>query len=69
MGADSDMPSMGSIVNGGGSDGSEAGVAGSSPFAQTAGFSDSGNRLNDRGFVRAAKLAKGVGSQMQQGFR
>jgi type IV secretion system protein VirB6/type IV secretion system protein TrbL len=77
MGAGGDMPSMGSIVNGGSSGGGEAGTAGSSPFAQVAGFSDSGSSSSGGGFARAAKLAvgtaseldKGVGSQMQQGFQ
>ncbi|MFT0212491.1 P-type conjugative transfer protein TrbL [Pseudomonas sp. F1_0610] len=77
MGAGGDMPSMGSIVNSGGSGGGEAGTAGSSPFAQAAGFSDSGSSSSGGGFARAAKLAagtaselaKGVGSQMQQGFQ
>jgi type IV secretion system protein VirB6/type IV secretion system protein TrbL len=67
---------MGSIVNGS-SGGGEAGTAGSSPFAQAAGFSDSGSSSSGGGFARAAKLAagtaselaKGVGSQMQQGFQ
>lgn len=57
MSADSDMPSMGSIVNGGGSDGSEAGVAGSSPFAQTAGFSDSGEAGQGCRFSNAARVS------------
>nr|WP_240378712.1 P-type conjugative transfer protein TrbL [Alcaligenes sp. HPC1271] len=77
MGAGGDMPSMGSIVNDGSSGGGEAGTAGSSPFAQAAGFSDSGSSSSGGGFARAAKLAagtaselaKGVGSQMQQGFQ
>ncbi|SFU56234.1 type IV secretion system protein VirB6/type IV secretion system protein TrbL [Nitrosomonas eutropha] len=55
MGAGGNMPSMGSIVNGGSSGGGEAGTAGSSPFARAAGT--------------ASELAKGVGSQMQQGFQ
>ncbi|MBI0995445.1 P-type conjugative transfer protein TrbL [Escherichia coli] len=77
MEAGGDMPNMGSIVNGSSSGGGEAGTAGSSPFAQAAGFSDSGSSSSGGGFARAAKLAagtaselaKGVGSQMQQGFQ
>ena len=65
------------MVNSGGSGGGEAGVAGSSPFAQAAGFGDSGSSSSSGGFARAAKLAtgtaseltKGVGSQMKQGFQ
>src|SRR5690554_6596391 len=72
MGAGGDMPSMGSIVNSG-----EAGTADSSPFAQAAGFGDSGSSSSGGGFARAAKLAagtaselaKGAGSQMTQGFK
>lgn len=74
MSSGGDMPSMGSITGGdGGSGGGDAGT-GDTPFAQAAGFGggDSGG-----GFVRAAKLAtgtaselaKGVGSQMKQGFQ
>ena len=77
MGAGGDMPSMGSIVNSGGSGGGEAGTADSSPFAQAAGFGDSGSSSSGGGFARAAKLAagtaselaKGAGSQMTQGFK
>lgn len=76
MGAGGDMPSMGSVVSNGNS-GSGAGTAGSSPFAQAAGFSESGSSSSGGGFARAAKLAtgtaselaKGVGSQMKQGFQ
>lgn len=72
-----DMSSMGSVVSSGGSGGGEAGTAGSSPFAQAAGFGDSGSSSSGGGFARAAKLAtgtaselaKGVGSQMKQGFQ
>lgn len=75
MGAGGDMPSMGSVVSSGG--GGEAGTAGSSPFAQAAGLGDSGSSSSGGGFARAAKLAtgtaselaKGVGSQMKQGFQ
>ncbi len=38
-----DMSSMGSVVSSGGNGGGEAGTAGSSPFAQAAGFGDSGS--------------------------
>ncbi|OXB25639.1 hypothetical protein SF301_4862 [Shigella flexneri 2a str. 301] len=77
MGAGGDMPSMGSIVSSGGSGGGKAGTAGSSPFAQAAGFDDSGSSSSGGGFARVAKLAagtaselaKGVGSQMAQGFK
>lgn len=76
MGAGGDMPSMGSVVSHGNS-GSGASTAGSSPFAQAAGFGDSDSSLSGGGFGRAAKLAagtaselaKGAGSQMQQGFK
>lgn len=80
MASGGDMPSMGSVgggYSGGGSSG-EAGAAGSSPFAQAAGFggSDSGGSSSG-GFGRAAKLAagtvgelaKGVGSTAKQGFQ
>lgn len=75
-----DMPSMGSVMGGnfgsGGRSG-EAGAAGSTPFAQAAGFGGSGSGSHGGGFARAAKLAtgtaselaKGVGSQMKQGFQ
>jgi len=77
MGAGGDMPSMGSIANSGGSGGGGAGTAGSSPFAQAAGFDDSGSSSSGGGFARVAKLAagtaselaKGAGSQMTQGFK
>lgn len=74
-----DMPSMGSVVNSGGgsSSGGEAATAGSSPFAQAAGFGGGGSSSSGGGFAKAAKLAtgtaselaKGVGSQMKQGFQ
>lgn len=75
MGAGGDMPSMGSVASSGG--GGEAGTASSSPFAQAAGLGDSGSSSSGGGFARAAKLAtgtaselaKGVGSQMKQGFQ
>lgn len=75
MGAGGDMPSMGSVVSSGG--GGEAGTVGSSPFAQAAGLGDSGSSSSGGSFARAAKLAtgtaselaKGVGSQMKQGFQ
>lgn len=84
MSSGGDMPSMGSIGGSGGDGGSdgggsggEAGTAGSSPFAQAAGFGDSSSSSSGGGFARAAKLAtdtaselaKGVGSQMKQGFQ
>lgn len=77
MGAGGDMPSMGSVVSSGGNGGGEAGTAGSSPFAQAAGFGDSGSSSSGGGFAKAAKLAtgtaselaKGVGSQVKQGFQ
>ena len=72
-----DMSSMGSVVSSGGNGGGEAGTAGSSPFAQAAGFGDSGSSSSGGGFAKAAKLAtgtaselaKGVGSQVKQGFQ
>lgn len=74
MGAGGDMPSMESE---GSSGGGEAATAGSSPFSQAAGFGESSRRSSGGGFARAAKLvtgtaselAKGVGSQMKQGFQ
>jgi type IV secretion system protein VirB6/type IV secretion system protein TrbL len=78
MGAGGDMPSMGSQVSSS-RGASEAGTAGSSAFAQAAGFGgDSGSSSGNAGGVsKAAKLAtgtvselaKGVGSQMKQGFQ
>lgn len=80
MSSGGDMPSMGSVGGGdlGGGSGGEAGTAGSSPFAQAAGFggSDSGGSSGGGGFGRAAKLAagtvgelaKGVGSSVSSGF-
>jgi type IV secretion system protein VirB6/type IV secretion system protein TrbL len=79
MGAGGDMPSMGSQVSSSRGSG-EASTAGSSAFAQAAGFSgDSGSSSsgNVGGVAKAAKLAtgtvselaKGVGSQMKQGFQ
>ncbi|WP_424624709.1 P-type conjugative transfer protein TrbL [Achromobacter marplatensis] len=81
MSSGGDMPSMGSITGGnpggdGGSGGGES-TADSTPFAQAAGFGDGGSSSSGGGFVRAAKLAtgtaselaKGVGSQMKQGFQ
>ncbi|QKQ47074.1 P-type conjugative transfer protein TrbL [Achromobacter denitrificans] len=75
-----DMPSMGSVMGGNSGSGGrsgEAGAAGSTPFAQAAGFGGSGSGSHGSGFARAAKLAtgtaselaKGVGSQMKQGFQ
>ncbi|QPL36721.1 P-type conjugative transfer protein TrbL [Thalassospira sp. B30-1] len=75
-----DMPSMGSVMGGNSGSGGrsgEAGAAGSTPFAQAAGFGGSGSGSHGGGFARAAKLAtgtaselaKGVGSQMKQGFQ
>ncbi|WGQ36973.1 P-type conjugative transfer protein TrbL [Alcaligenes faecalis] len=75
-----DMPSMGAVMGGNSGSGGrsgEAGAAGSTPFAQAAGFGGSGSGSNGSGFARAAKLAtgtaselaKGVGSQMKQGFQ
>ncbi len=84
MSSGGDMPSMGSIGGSGGDGGSdgggsggEAGTAGSSPFAQASGFGDTGSSSSGGSFARAAKLAtgtaselaKGVGSQMKQGFQ
>nr|WP_321266045.1 P-type conjugative transfer protein TrbL [Alcaligenes faecalis] len=80
MSSGGDMPSMGSIMgdnSGGGGGSGGAGAAGSTPFAQAAGFGDSGSSSSGGGFARAAKLAtgtaselaKGVGSQMKQGFQ
>ncbi|MCX5566347.1 P-type conjugative transfer protein TrbL [Alcaligenes phenolicus] len=81
MSSGGDMPSMGSITGGnpggdGGSGGGES-TADSTPFVQAAGFGDGGSSSSGGGFVRAAKLAtgtaselaKGVGSQMKQGFQ
>lgn len=80
MSTGGDMPSMGSIMGGkssGGSGGGAAGTAGSSPFAQAAGFGGRDSGSSGGSFARAAKLAtgtaselaKGVGSQIKQGFQ
>ena len=77
MSGGGDMPSMGSIVGGGGDgamggsgggSGGEAGTAGSSPFSQAAGFSggDSGGGSGS-GFGRAAKLAVGTVGELAKG--
>lgn len=77
---DGDMPSMGSVMGGNSGSGGrsgEAGAAGSTPFAEAAGFGGSGSSSHGSGFARTAKLAtgaaselaKGVGSQMKQGFQ
>lgn len=80
MSESGDMPSMGSIVggdSGSSDDGGAADTAGSSPFAQAAGFTESANDSSGSSLARVAKLAtgtasalaKGVGSQMKQGFQ
>ena len=80
MSTGGDMPSMGSVMgsnSGDGRGGGASGTAGSSPFAQAAGFGGSDSSSSRGGFARAAKLAtgtaselaKGVGSQMKQGFQ
>lgn len=80
MSTGGNMPSMGSIMGGNsgvGSGGGATGTAGSSPFAQAAGFGGSDSGSSRGGFAKAAKLAtgtaselaKGVGSQMKQGFQ
>ncbi|MFV8826137.1 P-type conjugative transfer protein TrbL [Thauera sp. WH-2] len=75
-----DLPGMGSMMGGnsgaGRGDGA-TGTAGSSPFAQAAGFGRSDSSSSGGSFAKAAKLArgtaselaKGVGSQMKQGFQ
>lgn len=76
MGGCGDMPSMESEGSSGGGRG-EAATADSSPFSQAAGFGESSSRSSGGGYARAAKLAtgtaselaKGVGSQMKQGFQ
>lgn len=76
MGGGGDMPSMESEGSSGGGRG-EAATVDSSPFSQVAGFGESSSRSSGGGYARAAKLAtgtvselaKGVGSQMKQGFQ
>lgn len=80
MSGGGDVPSMGSVMGGNSGSGGrsgEAGAAGSTPFAQAAGFGGSGSSSHGGGFSKVAKLAtataselaKGVGSQMKQGFQ
>lgn len=69
MGA-GDMPSMGSIMDGSSGSGSgdgATGTAGSSPFAQAAGFGRSDSGSSGGSFAKAAKLAKGTASELAKG--
>ncbi|MCP1633706.1 P-type conjugative transfer protein TrbL [Kerstersia gyiorum] len=61
-----DMPGLGSVSGNAGSKSDAAGTAGSSPFAQAAGFGGSGGGSGG-GFSRAAKLAAGTVGELAKG--
>lgn len=67
MSNSSDMPGIGSVNGNAGSKSDAAGTAGSSPFAQAAGFGGSGDGSGGGGFSRAAKLAAGTVGELAKG--